>query len=63
MPVLSVLKEHLQKEGRLTQDAAMKLIDMASALFKAEPNMLELRYPITGLLRLRAISELQPTVH
>ncbi len=47
MPILPVLKEHLQKEGRLTQDAAIKLIDMASALFKAEPNMLELRYPIT----------------
>lgn len=47
MPVLSVLKEHLQKEGRLTMEAAMMLIDKATAIFKNEPNMLELKYPIT----------------
>lgn len=48
LPNLAILKEHLLKEGRLTQDAALELIHRASALIKAEPNMLELKYPITG---------------
>jgi len=47
MPILSVLKEHLLKEGRLTKDAALDLIHRASAIIKSEPNMLELKYPIT----------------
>lgn len=46
-PNLQVLKEHLLKEGRLTYDAAMQLISQATALIRAEPNMLELKYPIT----------------
>lgn len=51
MPNLPVLKEHLLKEGRLTQEAALELIHRASAIIKAEPNMLELKYPITGASR------------
>jgi serine/threonine-protein phosphatase 2B catalytic subunit len=47
IPNLAVLKEHLQKEGRLTQECALQIIRQASALLKAEPNMLELKYPIT----------------
>jgi len=47
LPNLPALKEHLLKEGRLTQDAALDLIHRASAIIKAEPNMLELKYPIT----------------
>lgn len=47
LPNLAILKEHLLKEGRLTQDAALELIHRATAIIKAEPNMLELKYPIT----------------
>src|SRR4051812_35220833 len=47
MPQLAILKEHLLKEGRLTMDAALDLIHRATAIIKAEPNMLELKYPIT----------------
>lgn len=47
LPNLPLLKEHLAKEGRLTQDAAISLVTQASALLKAEPNLLELKYPIT----------------
>jgi hypothetical protein len=42
------LKGHLQKEGRLEKEAAMHLVKAASKVFAAEPNMLDLRYPITG---------------
>eukprot|EP00823_Brevimastigomonas_motovehiculus_P000838 TRINITY_DN1107_c0_g1_i1.p1 TRINITY_DN1107_c0_g1~~TRINITY_DN1107_c0_g1_i1.p1 ORF type:complete len:454 (+),score=117.33 TRINITY_DN1107_c0_g1_i1:47-1363(+) len=47
MPNLSVLKEHLLKEGRLTMDCAIKLIDMATAVFRSEPNLLTMQYPVT----------------
>lgn len=47
LPNLPVLKEHLLREGRLEPDACFELISRATALFQAEPNMLELKYPIT----------------
>jgi serine/threonine-protein phosphatase 2B catalytic subunit len=46
-PRLDRLKEHFLKEGRLDKECAKRLIREASALFKAEPNLLDLRYPIT----------------
>lgn len=46
-PNLAVLKEHLLKEGRLHPDLAFELISRASALLRAEPNLLELQYPLT----------------
>lgn len=48
VPNLQLLREHFLKEGRLTLDAASDLITRASAIIKQEPNMLELKYPITG---------------
>jgi hypothetical protein len=47
LPRLAVLKEHLGKEGRIAMDAAMILITRASELLHSEPNLLELKYPIT----------------
>src|SRR5437764_900884 len=47
MPNLTVLREHLIKEGRLEYDLARHLILSATSMFKAEANILELRYPIT----------------
>lgn len=46
-PNLLALKEHLLKEGRLHPDLAFELISRASALLRAEPNLLELQYPLT----------------
>jgi serine/threonine-protein phosphatase 2B catalytic subunit len=47
VPDLEVLKAHLLKEGRLEYDAAYKLIDTCAAIFKSEPNLLVLQYPLT----------------
>lgn len=47
LPDLALLKRHLSREGRLDKDCSDKLIAGAQALFKAEPNMLVLKYPIT----------------
>jgi len=46
-PNLKVLKEHLLREGRLEWAAAEVLIEEATKLIKQEPNVLELKYPIT----------------
>jgi len=46
-PNIKLLKEHLLKEGRLEWSATEILIEEATKLIKAEPNILELKYPIT----------------
>ena len=47
LPSLPILKEHFQREGRLAADLASYLVSSVAQLFRAEPNMLELKYPIT----------------
>jgi len=46
-PHLDRLKQHFLREGRLEKSCALRLVREAHALFNAEPNMHELRYPIT----------------
>ncbi len=46
-PHLGRLKEHLTREGRLTLECALRLVAAASRMFAREPNMLDLRYPVT----------------
>ena len=43
---LTLLKNHFQREGRLTVECANELIKRAKALFKTEPNLLVLEAPI-----------------
>lgn len=50
LPRLTKLKEHLFREGRLEPQAAYELITRAGALLNDEPNLLQLKYPITGPL-------------
>ena len=47
LPIMAILKEHFQREGRLAADLASYIVSSVAALFRAEPNMLELKYPIT----------------
>merc|ERR1719249_270749 len=44
---LEVLGDHLNREGRLSNEDAFYLIKTATELYKAEPNLLRLRDPIT----------------
>merc|ERR1719411_590814 len=44
---LEVLGEHLNREGRLRKEDALKIVKTASALLEDEPNLLRLRDPIT----------------
>ncbi|VDL97630.1 unnamed protein product [Schistocephalus solidus] len=49
-PKLDVLKSHLFAEGRLTEKAALKIINDTATIFKGEKNLIELEAPITGKL-------------
>lgn len=47
LPNLKALKAHLQREGRLSMDAAIELVRRGADVFKKEPNILQLKYPVT----------------
>ena len=47
-PDIAFLKNHFYREGRLTEDQALFIIERASELLRQEPNILEIDAPITG---------------
>ena len=47
-PDVDKLKDHLFAEGRLKKDDAVKIIKLATELFRKEPNLLEVPQPVTG---------------
>lgn len=46
-PNLPFLKQHFIREGRLTEEQALWIIEEGTKLLKAEPNLLEMDAPIT----------------
>lgn len=49
-PDVAFLKNHFYREGRVTEDQAMWILEKATALLRAEPNVLQVDAPITGEL-------------
>ena len=47
---ISLLKSHLQREGRLHKPDALLLSRKAEEIFRKEPNLLELKDPITSII-------------
>lgn len=47
-PDVAFLKNHFYREGRLSEDQALWIIEKATALLHAEPNVLQVDAPITG---------------
>lgn len=48
-PDIAFLKNHFYREGRLTEDQAMYILEKASDVLRSEPNLLEVDAPITGV--------------
>lgn len=46
-PNLPFLKQHLYREGRLTEEQALYIIEEGTKILKQEPNLLEMDAPIT----------------
>lgn len=46
---LSFMKNHFIHEGRLSNSQALEIIKKATVLLKAEPTLLDLEAPLTGL--------------
>jgi serine/threonine-protein phosphatase 2B catalytic subunit len=47
-PDIAFLKNHFYREGRLTEDQALYILEKASDVLAAEPNLLMVDAPITG---------------
>lgn len=47
-PNLEFLKQHLHREGRLTEEQALSIIHKGTELLRTEPNLLEVDAPVTG---------------
>lgn len=48
LPNPAFLREHFLREGRLTEAQAVHIVNEATRVLTAEPNMLELQGPISG---------------
>lgn len=46
-PNITFLKQHFYREGRLTEEQALWIINKGTELLRAEPNLLEMDAPIT----------------
>lgn len=46
-PNLQYLKQHFYREGRLTEDQALWIIQAGTEILRSEPNLLEMDAPIT----------------
>ncbi|KAI8089152.1 serine/threonine-protein phosphatase 2B catalytic subunit A1 [Halteromyces radiatus] len=47
LPDIHFLKNHFYREGRLTEDQALYILEKTSDILKSEPNLLEVGAPIT----------------
>ncbi len=48
-PDIAFLKNHFYREGRLTEDQALWIIENATDVLRREPNVLTVDAPITGV--------------
>lgn len=48
IPNVSFLREHFLREGRLTEDQALMIIQRTTEVFEAEPNLVHVKSPVTS---------------
>lgn len=49
LPDIKFLKDHFYREGRLTEEQALFILEKGTEILKSEPNLLEVGAPITGM--------------
>ena len=47
LPSISLLKKHLQNQGRVDERCALRLVEGAQQIFQSEPNIVEIEQPVT----------------
>lgn len=47
-PDIAFLKNHFYREGRVTEEQALYIINKATVILRSEPNVLDVDAPITG---------------
>lgn len=47
-PDIAFLKNHFYREGRLTEEQCLFIIEKGTEVLKKEPNLLEVDAPVTG---------------
>ncbi|KAL1405273.1 3',5'-cyclic-nucleotide phosphodiesterase (PDEase) (3':5'-CNP) [Vanrija albida] len=47
-PDIAFLKNHFYREGRLSEEQALYILEKGGEILRAEPNLLEVDAPITG---------------
>jgi len=48
MPDIAYLKDHFYREGRISEEHALYIIEKATELLRTEPNLLSVDAPVTG---------------
>lgn len=65
-PDVNFLKNHFYREGRISEDHALYILEKATDLLKQEPNLVSVDAPVTGEFRilhwLRYVSDILPFV-
>jgi serine/threonine-protein phosphatase 2B catalytic subunit len=51
-PDIGFLKNHFYREGRVTEEQALFIINKGTEILKSEPNLLDVDAPITGTCRI-----------
>ena len=47
-PNIQFLKQHFYREGRLSEEQALAIIDKGTEILRSEPNLLHVDAPVTG---------------
>lgn len=51
-PDVAFLKNHFYREGRLSEEHALYILEKGTEILRNEPNLLHVDAPVTGALRL-----------